>query len=58
MNPRNEPCKIEYSDEAAADMHALRLFDRRSVVHGIETHLAVQPKAESRSRFKAMAQPF
>ena len=33
-------------------------FDQRKVLEGIEIHLTHQPKFVSKSRIKAMAQPF
>jgi len=38
------PYQIEYAEEAITDIHALRVFDQRRVVEGIETHLTHQPK--------------
>jgi mRNA-degrading endonuclease RelE of RelBE toxin-antitoxin system len=49
---------IRYAPEAVADIRALRAFDQRKVVEGIERYLPFQPKAVSRSRIKAMRQPF
>jgi mRNA-degrading endonuclease RelE of RelBE toxin-antitoxin system len=54
----SEPYEIRYADEAAADIRALRAFDKRKILDGIETHLTYQPKVVSRSRIKAMVQPF
>ena len=54
----SEPYDIDYVDEAVADVRAFRVFDQRKVVHGVETYLTYQPKAVSRSRIKAMVQPF
>lgn len=50
--------EILYANEAADDIRALRAFDQRKVLLGIEAHLLYQPKAESRTRIKAMVQPF
>ncbi len=36
----------------------LRRFDQSKVLDGIEQHLRHQPKLESKSRIKAMQQPF
>jgi mRNA-degrading endonuclease RelE of RelBE toxin-antitoxin system len=36
----------------------LRAFDRTKVFDAIERHLSSRPKAASRSRIKAMQQPF
>ena len=49
---------IRYAEEAIADLKALRTYDQRIVLSGIETHLRHEPRKESRSRIKAMAQPF
>ena len=54
----NEPYEIDYADEASADIRALRAFDLRKILAGIKTHLTYQPKTVSRSRIKAMVQPF
>ena len=50
--------EIRYADAAAADIRQLRAFDRRRVLDAIEEYLAQQPGLESKSRIKAMAQPF
>jgi mRNA-degrading endonuclease RelE of RelBE toxin-antitoxin system len=52
------PYDIQYANEARDDIRALRAFDQRKVLEGIETHLTFQPKAVTRSRIKAMLQPF
>lgn len=49
---------ILYAERAAQDIRALRPFDRRKVIEGIERHLTNQPKQTSRSRIKLMRQPF
>jgi mRNA interferase RelE/StbE len=54
----SEPYEIQYAAEAVADLRAMRPFDRRNVLDGIEIHLLYQPKFISRSRIKAMIQPF
>jgi mRNA-degrading endonuclease RelE of RelBE toxin-antitoxin system len=36
----------------------MRKFDQRKVLEGIEIHLTHQPKFVSKSRIKAMSQPF
>ena len=36
----------------------MRKFDQRKVLEGIEVHLAQQPRFVSKSRIKAMTQPF
>jgi mRNA interferase RelE/StbE len=53
-----EAFAIIFAEEALADIRSLRAFDQRKVVEGIETHLASDPTAVSRSRIKAMNQPF
>jgi mRNA interferase RelE/StbE len=53
-----EPYTIQYAENAVADIKALRAYDQRIVVSGIETHLRHEPRKESRSRIKAMLQPF
>lgn len=54
----SEPYEIRYADEAAADIRGLRRFDQRKVLEGIELHLTHQPRLVSKSRIKAMVQPF
>jgi mRNA-degrading endonuclease RelE of RelBE toxin-antitoxin system len=54
----SQPYEIHYADEAVNDIRELRAFDQRKIVEGIETHLTHQPKAVSRTRIKAMVQPF
>ena len=54
----SEPYEIDYADEASADIRALRAFDQRKILAGIKTHLTYQPETVSRSRIKAMVQPF
>jgi mRNA-degrading endonuclease RelE of RelBE toxin-antitoxin system len=53
-----EPYEIRYAAEAVADLRAMRAFDQRNVLDGIELHLRYQPQFVSRSRIKAMTQPF
>jgi mRNA-degrading endonuclease RelE of RelBE toxin-antitoxin system len=53
-----EPYDIQYADEAVADLRALRAYDQRRILDGIERHLTFQPKFVSKSRIKAMVQPF
>jgi mRNA-degrading endonuclease RelE of RelBE toxin-antitoxin system len=53
----SEPFEIRYTDEATADIKALRAYDQRKVLDGIEIHLSFQPKMESKSRIKTMAEP-
>ncbi len=50
--------EIRYAEAAVDDLHAMRLFDRRQVLDGIELHLLHQPTFVSKSRIKAMTQPF
>jgi hypothetical protein len=38
-----ESYEIVYAAEAAADLLAMRVFDQRSVLDGIELHLSHQP---------------
>ena len=54
----SRPYEIRYAEEAIADIRALRTFDQRKVLDAIEQYLAHQPGLESKSRIKAMAQPF
>jgi mRNA-degrading endonuclease RelE of RelBE toxin-antitoxin system len=54
----SEPYEIRYAAEAVADLRAMRPFDRRKVLDGIKLHLFHQPMFVSRSRIKAMIQPF
>jgi mRNA-degrading endonuclease RelE of RelBE toxin-antitoxin system len=54
----SETYDIQYADEAVADIRALRAYDRRKVLDGIKEHLTHQPKFVSRTRIKAMVQPF
>ena len=53
-----EPYEIRYANQAVADIKAQRAFDQRKVLEGIEQHLTHQPKFVSKSRIKAMLQPF
>jgi hypothetical protein len=52
------PYDIRYASEAVQDIRGLRKFDQRKVLDGIEIHLIHQPKFLSKSRIKAMSQPF
>jgi mRNA-degrading endonuclease RelE of RelBE toxin-antitoxin system len=52
------PYEIRYACEAVQDIRGLRKFDQRKVLDGIEIYLSHQPKFLSRSRIKAMSQPF
>ncbi|MEI6514164.1 MAG: type II toxin-antitoxin system RelE/ParE family toxin [bacterium] len=49
---------IRYAEQAADDIRCLRVFDQRALLDGIEQYLAHQPGQVSKSRIKAMAQPF
>ena len=53
-----EGYEIRYAETAVADVRALRAFDQRKVLDGIESFLAHQPTFVSRSRIKLMVQPF
>ena len=52
------PYEIRYAEEAGEDIRGLRAFDQSKVMDGIEEYLTVQPSQESKSRIKAMSQPF
>src|SRR5438874_2209327 len=54
----SQPYEIRYAEEAAADLQNLRTFDQRKVLDGIDLHLTSQPMFVSKSRIKAMSQPF
>ncbi len=54
----SEPYDIQYADEAVEDLRAMRAFDQRAVLEGVEIHLLHQPKFISKSRIKLMNQPF
>lgn len=54
----SEPYDIRYTAKAADDIRALRKVDQQEVLDGIEQHLTYQPKLASKSRIKAMTQPF
>jgi mRNA-degrading endonuclease RelE of RelBE toxin-antitoxin system len=53
-----EPYDIRYSQEAVNDLVAIRAYDQRAIIDGIEQHLINQPRLVSRSRIKEMLQPF
>jgi mRNA-degrading endonuclease RelE of RelBE toxin-antitoxin system len=53
-----EPYDIQYSHEAINDLVAIRAYDQRVIIGGIEQHLLYQPRLVSRSRIKEMLQPF
>ena len=54
----SEPFEIRYADEAVADLKPLRAYDQRKVLAGVETYLRFQPRTVSKSRIKAMTQPY
>ena len=58
MGCMSGPYEIHYAEEAAEDIRGLRAFDQSKVMDGIEEHLTLQPCQESKSRIKAMSQPF
>ena len=54
----SQPYDIRYAEEAVADIKALRAYDQRKILDGIETRLRYQPRKESKSSVKALIQPF
>ncbi len=54
----SDSIEIRYAEEAIADIKSMRKVDQRKVLDGIELHLASQPTRVSKSRIKAMVQPF
>lgn len=50
--------EIRYAEEAVSDLKTLRAFDQERILDRVEEHLTYQPKLESRSRIKALLQPF
>ena len=52
------PYEICYAEEAEEDIRGLRAFDQNKVMDEIEAHLTLQPTQESKSRIKAVSQPF
>ena len=52
------PYEIRYADIALEDIRRLRAFDQRAVLDAIAAHLTHVSRRESRSRIKAMLQPF
>ena len=50
--------EIRYAAEAVNDLRGIRPFSRREVLDGIELHLRHEPMFVSRSRIKAMTEPF
>jgi mRNA interferase RelE/StbE len=49
--------EIVITRAADEDLDVLSAYDRKSVLDAIESHLRHQPKQESRSRIKKLAQP-
>ena len=49
---------IRWTEEAAADVAALRKFDQRRVMNAVQVHLSHEPARVSRSRIKLMEQAF
>jgi mRNA interferase RelE/StbE len=49
---------IQYGPAAQEDLKGLRALDRKTVMNAIDTHLRHEPEKTSRSRIKAMQQPF
>ena len=41
----NNPYEIRYAAEAVTDVRALRAFDQRKVLEGIELHLTSSPSS-------------
>ena len=54
----SRPYDIRYAAEAVADLRGLRKFDQRRILDGIEHHLTHGARFVSKSRIKAMSQPF
>jgi mRNA-degrading endonuclease RelE of RelBE toxin-antitoxin system len=52
------PFVIVYTEKAAGDVSALRPFDQKKVIEGVDTHLSHESTKVSRSRIKRMVQPF
>jgi mRNA-degrading endonuclease RelE of RelBE toxin-antitoxin system len=50
--------RVRYAQESITDLRGFRSFDQRAILEGIERHLTTQPTQVSRSRIKAMVQPF
>jgi mRNA interferase RelE/StbE len=53
-----EEYRIEFVDEAVADVRALRAFERQKILADINSFLRREPKKTSRTRIKVMIQPF
>ncbi len=54
----NGAYEIRYAAAAVDDLRGMRAFNQREILDGIELHLRYGPTFVSRSRIKAMAQPF
>ncbi|HWE34980.1 MAG TPA: hypothetical protein VG406_00290 [Isosphaeraceae bacterium] len=54
----SEPYQIQYASDSAEYLRTLRTYDRRRLLEQIQRHLSYQPRFESKSRIKLMAQPF
>jgi mRNA interferase RelE/StbE len=52
------PYRIVYASEAVQDVRRLRPYDRTRVLDGIAQHVRHEPTRVSKSRIKAMIQPF
>jgi mRNA-degrading endonuclease RelE of RelBE toxin-antitoxin system len=52
------PYEIQYSREAVGDIRGMCKYDQKMVLDRVEAHLAHQPTFVSKSRIKAMNQPF
>jgi mRNA interferase RelE/StbE len=52
------PFNIRYTQKANEDLDALRAFEQKKVIDGIEKHLQDEPTKTSRSRIKQMTPPF
>jgi mRNA-degrading endonuclease RelE of RelBE toxin-antitoxin system len=53
-----EEYRIEFADEAATDVRALRAFEKQKILAEIDSLLCSEPKKTSRTRIKLMVQPF
>ncbi len=53
-----EPYSIQYAEEAVEDIKALRAYDQRKILDGIQSHLHFSPSQVSRTGIKKMLQPF
>jgi mRNA-degrading endonuclease RelE of RelBE toxin-antitoxin system len=52
------PYEIRYAEAAVEDLRRLRPFDQRAILDAVVQHLSHEPRRVSRSRIKAMLQPF